>query len=167
VPLVLDPDTGCLPSTPQLHDAAREDIEVTFVRGFPASATRRPVWGAYGRHTSLWKLLVGADQREQWLDGSFTTNKENPGDLDFATFVPLEAVNSLTVDQRVEFSGLFPNPFEAKWGGWLHAILVPVGEAGTDEAKAELVQREALLRLFGRARPGDGGYAKGVLRLWT
>jgi len=79
VALALDPNTGCLPSPPVLHEAAPDEVRTTFVEAFPISETRRTIWSTYEAHTAAWKQLLRGEAREQWLDGSFVTSKEDPG----------------------------------------------------------------------------------------
>jgi len=160
MPLSLDPSTGCLPSPPALHEATADEVRATFVDGFPASQTRPAIWHAHEDHPTAWKPLLGARAREQWLNGSFVTGKTDPGDLDFATFVPLDEVNALASEQRNALDRLFSGAIR-KWGGWLHAFMIPVAREGTPEATMATAQRVVLLQLFSRARPTEGGCEKG------
>lgn len=71
--LQTDPDTGCLP--PGEHPASLADIEQAFC-------------GTY-RRREIFKGLVFVVSRLRdrgvtriWIDGSFVTNKERPGDVD-------------------------------------------------------------------------------------
>ena len=166
MPLSLDPSTGCLPSPPALHEATADEVRATFVDGFPASQTRPAICHAHEDHPTAWKPLLGARAREQWLNGSFVTGKTDPGDLDFATFVPLAEYLALPAEQKGAADQLFRGP-RAKWGGWLHAFFVPVAEEGTPEATTTTAQRTLLLQRFGRSRLRDGGHEKGVVRLWV
>ena len=166
MPLALDPETGCLPCPPALHEATVDEVQATFVDGFPASGTRPAIWGAFEDHTAAWKRLLGAEAQEQWLNGSFVTDKQEPGDLDFAMCVALEKVHALASGQREALDRLFSGALH-KWGGWLHAFAVPVAPEGTPEATMATAQRLVLLQLFGRARPAEGGHEKGVVRIWA
>jgi hypothetical protein len=165
VPLVLDPETGCLPADPALQEATLDEVRAAFVEGFPTSETRPAIWGAYEEHTSAWKPLLGQVPREQWLDGSFVTAKLDPGDLDLAVFAPLAELLGLSAEQRRQVERMFGGA-QHVWGGWLHAVMVPTADDGTPEATVTMAQRALLLQLWCAQKPGDGGVRKGVARLW-
>jgi uncharacterized protein DUF6932 len=44
---------------------------------------------------------------EVWIDGSFTTNKENPNDVDLVAFASTADVNSLDPVKQHRLAGLF------------------------------------------------------------
>lgn len=76
-------ENGHLP--PGIHETTIEDFKSRFVDGVPESTTREDVFSGYTRYcTDLLKLdLV----MKQWLDGSFTTSKANPNDLDVVSHI--------------------------------------------------------------------------------
>ncbi len=69
-----------------------------FVTSFPNSFTRNFIFTAFNTFTiSIQSLLK--QKVEVWINGSFTTLKENPNDIDIVLFVP----NSLMSKQIQEF----------------------------------------------------------------
>jgi hypothetical protein len=159
-----DPDTGCLPAEPQFHNATVEDVRSAFVEAFSGSVRRPLIIGAYVEHCGAWRPLVGQEPREQWMDGSFTTAKAEPGDVDFVMFVPAATLNELSDSDKQAMLGLFESALRAR-GHLCHAYMVPVGEPGTAEGQATAAQREYWQHLFGHQRPSDGGRPKGIVRL--
>lgn len=73
---------GCLPEgvfTPDLIH-----FKEKFVLNFPMSTYRELIFNGYVKLTKK-QLEIGGVQF-QWIDGSFTTNKIDPGDLDMVSF---------------------------------------------------------------------------------
>lgn len=66
-------------------------FEKTFVTDFEPfrSTTRRPIFEAYLQYVAELRQIVGGGFY-QWIDGSFVTQKLNPKDVDFVTFIDLE-----------------------------------------------------------------------------
>lgn len=61
-------------------------IETVFVESFPALTTRRKLFDAFVTYlTELTTILK--TPLEVWVNGSFTTQKHNPTDVDFVIFV--------------------------------------------------------------------------------
>lgn len=68
---------------PGLHRATLAEIRGALVEAFPGSKTRRPIFDS-------WTLLRQAIRRiiepeREWVDGSYVTRKQNPGDVDLVT----------------------------------------------------------------------------------
>ena len=66
------------------------ECKSVFVDNFPTSSTRASNWSGYiNFNTELKKIAV--HPVTQWLDGSFTTNKLNPSDIDLVSIInPLD-----------------------------------------------------------------------------
>ena len=63
-----------------VHKVSVNEIETMCVSDFPDSTTRSEI---FGRLRTLLDLLTTTGiQAELWIDGSFVTIKENPGDVD-------------------------------------------------------------------------------------
>lgn len=70
---------------PGLHDFELNDISNHFLKNFPNSKTRRLLINGLNEfvaHLSSLGIPI-----ELWIDGSFTTNKENPNDIDLVIFL--------------------------------------------------------------------------------
>lgn len=61
-------------------------FERIFVTDFTHSSTRSGIFEAYLNYLSDLKQIIGGGFY-QWIDGSFTTLKRNPNDIDLVTFV--------------------------------------------------------------------------------
>lgn len=89
---------------PGLHDFELNEIGNHFLKDFPNSKTRKPLidgLNAYISHLSN----IGAPI-ELWIDGSFTTSKENPNDIDLVIFSPASVLNSLPKEKQQLFQAL-------------------------------------------------------------
>lgn len=61
-------------------------LEDVFVRAFPNSTTRQPIFEQYQEYIQRLRELA-PDGFIQWIDGSFVTRKLNPDDIDVVTFI--------------------------------------------------------------------------------
>jgi hypothetical protein len=93
---------------PGLHPMAQSDLEATFVTAFPYSSTRGDIMKGYKKHSQEVLTLVGPC--EQLLDGSFVTNKNDPGDVDMVLFVDATVIDNLNPAQRAELFALAAGP---------------------------------------------------------
>jgi hypothetical protein len=65
-------------------------FEQTFVTAFKTSTTRPAIFDAYLEYLDQLRKIVGNSGFYQWVDGSFITQKQNPRDIDFITFLDFE-----------------------------------------------------------------------------
>jgi len=63
-----------------------ETLEEYFVKAFPGSETREPLFQNYVQYVNDLKNHI-TPQFTQWIDGSFITRKLNPKDIDLVTFI--------------------------------------------------------------------------------
>jgi hypothetical protein len=66
-----------------------EIFEQMFVSDFPFSITRKRIFENYLIYLENLKNIVNSSFY-QWIDGSFITNKREPKDIDFVTFLDFE-----------------------------------------------------------------------------
>lgn len=66
-----------------------DTLEHYFVTAFPNSTTRKRLFENYLRYLYRFQDEV-FPFFEQWIDGSFVTQKENPNDIDLVTFLDYE-----------------------------------------------------------------------------
>jgi hypothetical protein len=91
-------DNGNLPAgfiTPKL-----EEFKERFVHHFQDSTTRREIFNGYIRYNG--KLDTIKVATIQWVNGSYTTSKVNPGDIDFVTHI-----DAIELDRSGEMKGTF------------------------------------------------------------
>lgn len=83
---------------PGFHRMSIEEFEAAFVTPFPHSVTRESILVGYiSHHNELVRLLASF---EQFVDGSFTTNKNDPNDVDLVVLADGDLVDALTPDQK-------------------------------------------------------------------
>jgi aspartyl/asparaginyl-tRNA synthetase len=89
-------ENGYLP--PGIHEATMEDFRIRFVDDVEESITRCKVFAGY---TDYCRDMLALDILiKQWLDGSFTTRKIDPNDMDVISHVDaLKINNKYTIDQ--------------------------------------------------------------------
>lgn len=81
------------------------ELQTRFVTEVRDSTTRPEIWDGWMRHRAA---LAAINLRPIALvNGSFTTNKRNPKDIDLCYLVDAEAVNNLTAAERTEYTRLF------------------------------------------------------------
>jgi hypothetical protein len=68
-------------------------IEKIFVEDVPLSSTRKAIFEGYLSYNEELRKIIPAGFM-QWIDGSFTTKKVNPNDIDIITFVDFEVYNA-------------------------------------------------------------------------
>jgi hypothetical protein len=86
-----------------LIEISLEEFEATFVHQFEDSDSRRPIFDNYCRYTKDLREMIGAGFA-QWVDGSFVSNKENPRDIDFITFVDWQVYAQFEQEMDKRFS---------------------------------------------------------------
>lgn len=69
-----------------LYELNTDELRYHFVDAFPNSETRPLIFDNYLRYVYRFQDQV-FPYFEQWIDGSFVTQKENPKDMDLVTFV--------------------------------------------------------------------------------
>lgn len=90
---------------PGLHPMDEAQLEAHFVDPFNGSATRRTL--VSGLRTYLNALRRAGVTFEVWLDGSFTTQKVDPNDVDLVVFADPAELNRLPPALQTYLRGLF------------------------------------------------------------
>lgn len=83
---------GYLPAG--IHDMTLQQIETELVLPFSTSITRSLIFEGYRRHHR--ELEATGISIDQFVDGSFVTNKNNPGDVDLVCFYLANDVEALS-----------------------------------------------------------------------
>ncbi|WP_062235920.1 DUF6932 family protein [Aureimonas sp. N4] len=85
---------------PGFHDMDSEEMSDAFVNQFPNSTSRAPIFSGFKAHSEALTKIVSAYQ--QFINGSFTTNKNDPGDVDLVVFADMTLVDNLSpADQEM------------------------------------------------------------------
>jgi hypothetical protein len=103
LPLSIDHTTGALP--PGKHPASVDDVRTAFVDAFPASRNRPVIFTRWQEHRRAVSELIASGT--QWVDGSFTTAKDEPKDIDVLTILDHGDVEALEPHQQITLGGLF------------------------------------------------------------
>ena len=93
---------------PGIHDYKADEIEAHLVDGFPTSITRTAIWLGYGRHCN--DVRACGICVIEFIDGSFSTLKNDPSDIDLVGFADMEEVNNLPAAMKDAFRKLFLGP---------------------------------------------------------
>lgn len=83
------------------HTIDLPTFEQVFVTAFPNSVTRPRLWANYQAFIKQFEQKVTRNF-VQWINGSFVTQKENPNDIDFVTFIDYSIFEPLEAQQRLE-----------------------------------------------------------------
>lgn len=87
-----------------IQPASVGDVKAALVDAFTESRTRRPVFEEWMQLRERVGAIVTL--REQWVDGSFTTRKRDPADIDVATFLDAVEVDALGADDQETLNAL-------------------------------------------------------------
>ncbi|WP_141098535.1 DUF6932 family protein [Rhodoblastus acidophilus] len=89
---------------PGLHPMGLDEIEKNLVTPFPHSSTRKVVMDGFRRHTDELKAIIA--EYIQLIDGSFASNKNDPGDIDLVCFIDGDKVDALPPDLQMKLRNL-------------------------------------------------------------
>lgn len=134
---------------PGLHRMTLPDVELNFVAAFPHSTTRPTILLGYKAHLSELQSLVPGF--EQLIDGSFTSNKADPGDIDLVVFVDGDQIDRLSSDQQAKFLDLVSNKL-TKSRYLCDAYFCPTYPATHPKFDASRLQRKYWIGEFGYDR---------------
>lgn len=114
-------ESGLLP--PGDYCPSEEDFKAVFV-DVPESTTRAPIYAGWFRLRGELVGALGGTEQVALLDGSYTTSKLDPGDLDLAVSVPVRELSELKDPAGV--IGRFLRGAEMKAGYGCDAYAVPI-----------------------------------------
>lgn len=90
------------------HDLTVDQIEKHFVEDFSLSSTRGPIFEGYLRHRA--DVVSLGLSCEQFIDGSFASIKNDPGDIDLIAWFPVDMLDALGPNEQKVFLALFSGP---------------------------------------------------------
>jgi len=83
---------GCLiPGT--ILKSTIQELEHEFVKNIP-SASRKRIFEKYQFYSDRLKIICENKPIKQWINGSFTTKKTEPGDIDIVSFIDYSILNN-------------------------------------------------------------------------
>lgn len=74
---------------PERQDLSIKELKTYFVGAFPKSITRKKLFEGFIKYNEAFRSQV-TPAMIQWVGGSFTTQKQNPRDVDVVTIVPYD-----------------------------------------------------------------------------
>jgi hypothetical protein len=132
-----------------LHPFDTVELEAHFVTGFPHSSTRARILSGYKQYSVDIAGIVGPC--DQYIDGSFVTSKNDPGDVDLVILVDAAVVDALPHDQKLKLKALVSGPAtKAKY--MCDAYFCPVYPDGHPLSSHSRQQRKYWLGEFGYDR---------------
>lgn len=93
---------------PGLHNMGVDEVERNFVTNFPHSSTRESIMDGFKKHSDEINVIV--DECIKFLDGSFVSNKNDPGDIDMVCFIDGDKVDSLSPADQAKLQALVAGP---------------------------------------------------------
>ncbi|WP_050387921.1 DUF6932 family protein [Bradyrhizobium pachyrhizi] len=129
-----------------IHHLTKSDIEALFVTSFPHSSTRATILAGYKKYSEEIVSIVGSCA--QLIDGSFTTSKNDPGDVDLVMLVDATVVDALPPAKKAELRALVSGPV-TKAAYMCDAYFCPVYPAGHPMSDHARQQRKYWLGEFG------------------
>lgn len=90
---------------PGLHEVGVSEIDNHFASEFPDSITRLKLIAGFRLFIDTLKQF--GISFEIWIDGSFTTNKTNPNDIDLVVFSSANSINQLDTIKKQDLLSLF------------------------------------------------------------
>ena len=149
MPLPAFGDDGLLP--PGRHPVTVEEVKAGLVDAFEGSATRAAIFGYWQELRAALSDLVPV--RSQWLDGSFTTDKPDPADVDLVTVIDGLAFDDLPQHRRLLVRSLIEGTYtEQFWSCDSNPlVLYPDGDLGHH---ASVVVAGRWESYFGHTREG-------------
>jgi hypothetical protein len=89
---------------PGIHDVHEPELGNHFLKNFPTSKTRAKL--IHGLHRYIEQLKSSGVKFELWIDGSFTTEKIDPNDIDLVVFFDFQELDNLPLEAKYLLSGL-------------------------------------------------------------
>ncbi len=108
---------------PGIHDISIDSMDDIFVHPFANNKRRKYLTERF--RAFLDKFAELGLYAEIWIDGSFSTQKPEPGDIDVVFFLDAEQINNLEPDKRNLIAELFNNA-DSKIRYQCDVYLVPI-----------------------------------------
>lgn len=140
------------------HDHDANSIKTHLVDAFPTSVTRSNIWDGYIRHSD--DIRKCGVQVVEFFNGSFSTTKNDPGDIDLVGFADEGAVNSLPPPLQALFQSLFLGP-NTKTSHLCDAYFVATVPPGHPQESRVRTMRKYWMGEFGYDR---SDIPKGIIR---
>lgn len=143
------------------HVVTAQEFRTHFVDAFPGSATRERLFRRWEKHLEALTSVITVEA--QWIDGSFVTDKLDPGDIDLASIVDGPTYDALAPGLRHMAEGLLSGKAtKAVWGMDSYLVLnYPDGHPAKPQADAMAEE----VHLFWQSHREHDGIVKGYLEV--
>jgi hypothetical protein len=109
---------------PGFHKMSIDEMYDKCVSSFENNERRQEI---YDHFIKFYELLSGVPiQFEIWIDGSYTTEKEIPGDIDIVVFVSKSEMNNISDSDKRTVSYLFSDHDSTKARFLTDAYIAPI-----------------------------------------
>ena len=94
----------------QLIELELADFQNHFVNDFPKSETRQKIFGSFMDYIHDFQREI-MPSFKMWINGSYVTQKLNPRDIDFVTFIPYDiyAIHEELIQAKYKTAGAAKN----------------------------------------------------------
>lgn len=89
---------------PGFHDWSLGELQQHLVNPFPSSVSRPRIIRGFERLRSEMTTVIS--EAQQWVNGSFATQKLNPGDMDLLNIIDKDAIDNLSLPEQTLFISL-------------------------------------------------------------
>ncbi|RZK44572.1 MAG: hypothetical protein EOO61_03330 [Hymenobacter sp.] len=137
-------DQDGYPCPPLLEPLTLSELECRHVQEHPNSTTRASIFTGYLEYLEDFQSAIGVGFK-QWVNGSFTTQKLDPDDVDIISFVPHTVITNSAQFTAFQTNGGSRDRYR------VDAYLIPVYPAHT-------IEYMTVTLLIANAWAGDFGF---------
>ena len=145
--------------TPGIHQAKISEVRLRFVVQFSRSNTRSAIFEGYERYIT--QLLADVSSAKQFLNGSFVSSKNDPGDIDIVTFADADMIDALPYEAQLRLEALF-DAESAKANYSCDAYFCPILPEGHPDHARTRASRKYWMGEFGYDRVDN---PKGIIEV--
>lgn len=143
-----------LPQPPGLVDITKADFEAEFGE-IPELPVRRQHLASWNQWMADLLNVVTPDSWTQWLGGSFTTQKPQPGDIDVVNLIDWASSKELDISNTPYFKKTNDPGSCSKVKYNIDSFLLPVYPAGDPRHKVTAAGRDYWKKWLGKSRTGE------------
>jgi hypothetical protein len=133
-----------------------EKFKEEFVIGFSSSKTRANIFNGYTNYLKDFHNAIGSSWT-QWIDGSFTTNKIDPSDVDLVNLVDINILNSKVPEVR-----RFLTKYGSKKNYVVDGYIIPIADVNDKRYPATEAAIKYWKTWFGKDRASN---PKGLIEI--
>jgi len=140
-----------------------EEFKTEFVDAFPKESSRHHIFELYLKFLTEFKKEV-TNTFVQWVNGSFTTKKMNPSDIDFVTIIDKDIYipNTELIESKFRMVAA-----KKKFGGEIDAYTIKKIEENEREFRIFTIEKARWTKQFSETKPNRSGkkFDKGFVEI--